>query len=92
MIQPRGSAIAAQSGPPTRNPIRSRRAAGTSRARRAATLADVVAAIAPIETIVPEIAAIFSMSGRCATCSGISSASPRSMNCAMKSSAITTAK
>jgi len=69
--------MAAQSGPPRSIPNSKMRAAGTSRASRAATLAEVVAAIAPIETIAPEVAAIFSMPGRCATWSGIKSANAR---------------
>jgi hypothetical protein len=46
------------------SPIRSSRAEGTSRESRAATLADVVAATAPIEMIAPETAAIAWTPGR----------------------------
>ena len=89
---PCASAIAAQSGPPTSNPIRSSRAAGISRARRAATLAEAVAAMAPIDTMVPAVAATFSRPGMFATSSGIKSDRPRSRNCAMKSSPTTVGK
>ena len=47
--------------------------------------AEMVAATAATEMIAPEVAAMASMPGMCATCSGISSASPRSMNCATSS-------
>ena len=70
----------------------SSRAAGTSRDSRAARLAEIVAATAATEMMVPDVAAIVSMPGRCATWSGIRSASPRSTNCATKSSASTTRK
>ena len=84
--------MAAQSGPPTSSPIKSSLEGAISRDRRAATLADVVAAMAPIETMAPAVAAIFSMPGMCATWSGIRRPRPRSRNCAVKSSAITVAK
>ena len=85
-------ARALHSAPPIRNCTNRSRPIGRAIDSRATTVDESAAPAAATEMMMPDIAALPSIPGRCATWSGIVSERPRSMNCAITSSTMTGTK